>query len=170
MDWALVVARIVHVLGGIIWVGSMFFVSTFLAPTVEEMGPEGGKFMAAMARRNWMIFIPVVAILTMLAGFYLYWGVSSGFESEYMGSGPGMSYGLGATAAILAFIIGMALTRPSMMKLMQLGQQMAGASEADRPRISESMARLRSRSNIGSKAVMTLLLIAALTMAVGRYA
>jgi uncharacterized membrane protein len=169
MDIALVIARIVHVLGGIMWVGSMFFVSTFLGPTVAEMGPDGGRVMAGLAKRNWMIFVPAAAILTMLAGLYLYWHVSAGFQPVYMSSGPGMTYGIGAAAAILSFVIGMTVTRPSMVKVMQLGQQMATADAPDRQRISETMARYRSRSETGSKVVITLLLVAVLAMAVGRY-
>jgi uncharacterized membrane protein len=169
MDIGILIARIIHVVGAVIWVGSMFFLAVFLGPAIEEMGPEGGKLMGALARRNWPVFVPIVAILTMLAGLYLYWRASSGFDPGYMRSGPGMTFGVGAAAAILAYIIGMAVTRPAMMNAMKMSQQMATASEAERQQLGESIARNRERASAGGKFVITLLLIAAVAMSVARY-
>ena len=38
----MLVFRIVHIVSGIFWVGSAFFVSVFLEPTIEAVGPARG--------------------------------------------------------------------------------------------------------------------------------
>jgi uncharacterized membrane protein len=169
MDFGLLIARIVHVVGGVLWVGTMYFLAVFLGPALGDVGPEGGKVMGALMRRKWMVFLPIVATLTVLSGFYLYWRASSGFASDYMGSGPGMTYGTGATAAIIAFIIGMTVTRPAMTKALELSQRMGSADAAERETIAATIAKHRSRGAAGGRIVVVLLLIAAVAMAVGRY-
>src|SRR5687768_16292301 len=132
MDYGLILARILHVVLGVLWVGSMYFVSVFLMPSLGEAGPDAGKVVTALARRKYMIFIPVVAIINMLSGLWLYWKVSSGFAPEYMGSGPGQTYGVGAVLAIIAFILGVTITRPAMMKATELAQAAMSAAPTDR--------------------------------------
>ena len=169
MDAGLLIARLIHVVGGVLWVGSMFFLVVFLGPAVEDVGPDGGKVMGALMRRKLMVFTPVVAILTVLSGLYLYGRVSAGFNSAYMSSGPGMTYGLGAVAAILSFIIGVAYTRPAMANIMALSQRMANADPAERQNLAAQIEKYRSRGTNGGKLVVVMLLLTAAAMAVGRY-
>jgi uncharacterized membrane protein len=169
MDAGLLIARLIHVVGGVLWVGSMFFLVVFLTPAVGDVGPDGGKVMGALMRRKLMVFTPVVAILTVLSGLYLYGRVSAGFESAYMSSGPGMTYGLGAVAAILSFIVGVVYTRPAMANAMALSQRMANADPAERQDLAAQIEKYRSRGTNGGKLIIAMLLIAAVAMAVGRY-
>jgi uncharacterized membrane protein len=125
--------------------------------------------MGALMRRKLMVFTPVVAILTVLSGLYLYGRVSAGFDSAYMSSGPGMTYGLGAVAAILSFIVGVVYTRPAMANAMALSQRMANADPAERQDLAAQIEKYRSRGTNGGKLIIAMLLIAAVAMAVGRY-
>jgi hypothetical protein len=147
----------------------MFFLVVFLTPAVGDVGPDGGKVMGALMRRKLMVFTPVVAILTVLSGLYLYGRVSAGFDSAYMSSGPGMTYGLGAVAAILSFIVGVVYTRPAMANAMALSQRMANADPAERQDLAAQIEKYRSRGTNGGKLIIAMLLIAAVAMAVGRY-
>ena len=169
MDFGLMLSRIVHVLGGVIWVGSMFFVSMFLVPSMTEAGPEAGKVMAALNRRKFMIVIPVIAVLTMLSGIWLYWRASMGFSPAYMSSGPGRTYGLGAGLAIIAFIVGMTITRPSMVKVGVLTAEIAAAPPEKREALMAEIQQVRARGAFGSKIIGFLLIGAATLMALGRY-
>ena len=169
MDATMILLRIVHVVGGVFWVGAMLFVSLFLMPAVTDAGPDGGKVMAGIQRRRFMTIVPIIAITVMLAGIVLYWKASAGFSIEYMRSGAGHSYAFGGIAAILGFIIGMTVTRPSMMKVTQLSQGLQNAEPSERERLMADIQRLRNRANTGSKYITALLLISALTMAIGRY-
>lgn len=169
MDFGLVIARIIHVLAGVLWVGMMFFLAVFLAPSMREVGPDAAKVMGAMMRRKVIVVLPNLAVLSIFSGLYLYWRVSAGFKAAYMSSGPGMTYGVGAVAAILAFVAGMTVTRPAMVKSMRLSQRMPSADASERETLAASIARYQSRAASGEKVIITLLLIAATAMAVGRY-
>src|SRR5437016_1076394 len=48
----LLVLRFSHVFFGALWVGMMAFQTFFLMPALAEVGPESGKFMAALMRRR----------------------------------------------------------------------------------------------------------------------
>jgi uncharacterized membrane protein len=169
MELALAAARIIHVVGGVIWVGSMFFVTIFLLPAMNEAGPDAGKVMAALTRRNFMIVIPIIALLTILAGVWLLYRVSMGFNEAYLSSGPGRTYSLGATFAIVAFLIGMTITRPTMGKIMALSQSAATASPEERQSIMAQVGALRAKATLWGKVVLFLLLGTATLMSLGRY-
>jgi uncharacterized membrane protein len=169
MDIGLILARIIHVVLGVLWVGSMFFVATFLMPSLAEAGPDAGKVVAALTRRKFMIFLPVVAVFAMLSGLYLYWRVSSGFAPEYMRSGAGQTYGIGAALAILAFILGITITRPAMIKSTNLAQSAMSAAPAERESMMAQAQALRARSASVGRLILALLVGATIAMSIGRY-
>jgi uncharacterized membrane protein len=169
MDGLMIIARLVHVVGGAFWVGAMIFVTFFLAPAVREAGPDGGKVMGGIAKRNFMALMPAVAIFTILSGIYLYWRVSAGFNYDYMKSGPGHAYAMGGILAILAFVLGLAIVRPAMMKAMALMQSLGTAAPGDRERIMTEADKLRDRSAKTGFVVAWMLILAVAAMAVGRY-
>ena len=169
MDTSMVVSRLIHIVAGVFWVGAMIFVSGFLVPAIRETGPDGGKVMAAIARRRFMQIMPVVAVVTILSGLHLFGKVSNGFEVEYMKSGPGHAYGVGGGLAILAFIIGISIVRPSMMKSMELAQMAGSAGPEEREAIMAKAQALRARGARVGVIVAWLLGLATAAMAVGRY-
>lgn len=168
MDLLQIILRLIHVVGGIFWVGAMVFVSFFLGPAITDVGPDGGKVMAAIEKRNFMTIMPLVALLTILSGLWLFMRASTG-SGEFMRSGAGMAYSLGALCAIVAFIIGMTITRPSMMKVTQLAPAIAAAPESERPAMMAKLQALRARGSKWARIIGVLLLLAATAMAVGRY-
>ena len=169
MDAAIIIARLLHVLTGIFWVGAMLFMTAFLVPSIAEAGPDGAKVMAGLTRRKFMLILPVVAVVTILSGIWLYWRVSSGFNGVYLRSGPGHTYGIGGILAIIAFGIGVTVTRPAMMKAAALSQSAMNASPGERDALMARAQQLRMRSAKGGKVVAWLLALSAVTMAVGRY-
>ena len=169
MPVSILIARLLHVGLGVFWVGAVLFNTWFLMPAMQDAGPDAAKVNAALMRRGFMKIMPIVAIITILSGLWLYWKMSFGFSPEYMRSGHGMTYGTGAATAILAFIIGMAVMRPSMMKAMALAQSAAGASEAERPALMSQAAALRARGAAAARIVAILLVITTIAMSIGRY-
>jgi hypothetical protein len=81
----------------------------------------------------------------------------------------GRTFSTAGGLALLAFLFGMVLVRPAMMKALSLGQQMAGADEAAKARITAEMAAARKRGQVGNLIVIVLLVLAALGMATARY-
>jgi len=116
VDPLVIVLRLIHVVAGALWVGMVTFVTYFLQPALLEAGPEGGKVMAAVQRRGIMTVMPILAVATLVSGLWLYLRAAGGQHAEFARSGPGMAFGLGGLAAIAAFLTGMTVMRPAMMR------------------------------------------------------
>jgi hypothetical protein len=169
MDPILLFGRVVHVGLGVFWAGTLVFNAAFLLPSVREAGPEGAKVVAGLMRRRFLDLMPVVAVVTILSGLYLYWRVSGGFAPAYMGSAAGMTYGLGAVAALLAATLGAFVLRPAMLRAGALTQGAASLAPAERDQALATAQALRARAGKTAVAVAWLLGAATVTMAVARY-
>jgi uncharacterized membrane protein len=166
----MIVLRIVHVLGGLFWVGTTLFNSLYLFPAMAEAGPAAGAIMGSLQRRRLFMVMPVVALLTILAGLRLMWITSAGFSSAYFASGRGATFGWSGAAAIVAFLIGMFFGRPAGMRMGQVQQAMAKVNDDDaRAELRAELQALQRRSTMIGKLVNTLLILAAAGMAAGRY-
>jgi len=168
MDLAVLLARVLHVVGGVFWAGAMIFNAAFLLPAMVEAGPEGAKVAAGLMRRRFVDVMPVVALLTVLSGFYLYWRASAG-DPAFMGSAVGMIYGVGAVAALVALGIGIAVVRPSIVQATALSQSAAGLEPAARDKALADAQALRQRVGSAGRLVAWLWAVAAVSMAVARY-
>jgi len=170
MTAEVIVLRLVHVLGGIFWVGGMMVMALFIMPALASAGPAAGPVMAGINQKKFPVVMPIVALLTILSGLRLLMIDSARFAGAYFQSPVGRTFATAGGIAVLAFVVGMTMVRPAMMKSMALGQQMAGASdEAARTRIASEMAATRKRGATGNMIVVILLLLAALGMATARY-
>ena len=169
MDLLLILMRLLHVGLGVFWVGAMIFNAIFLGPSVRDAGPDGAKVMAGLMRRRFMDVMPAVAILNILSGVWLYWKMSGGFQPDYMHSGPGMTFATGGALAIIAFIVGVTVVRPSMLKAMALGPLIAQAQPQEKDSLMAQAQGYRTKAMGAGKVVALLLGLAAAAMAVGRY-
>jgi hypothetical protein len=169
VDALQVLLRLVHVGLGALWVGMMSFTVFFLGPALQETGPEGGKVMGAIQRRGLMTVMPLIAIATILSGLWLYWRAAGGLAADYARSRMGLAYGAGGAAAIIGYLLGILVVRPTMLRMGDLGPRMAAAAPQDRQALGEEMQRLRARSATASRLVAALLLFALAAMAVARY-
>lgn len=166
MTALLLALRVVHVVLGAIWVGFVVFTTFYLAPAVKDAGAPGGTVMGALQRRGIMTFLPILAFGTLGSGVWLYGIVSNGFSPAYSQSRIGLTFGIGGVLAILAFITGLAIMRPAMMRSMTLAQSL-GASSTDRDRA--ELQRLQARGASAGRAVVVLLLLATVAMSIARY-
>ena len=170
MDALFLIARVLHVGLGVFWAGALIFNAAFLIPSVRDAGPDGAKVAAGLMRRRFLDIMPVVAILTVLSGFYLYWRVSAGFSPVYMGSVAGMTYGIGAVAAVIALGLGVGIMRPSMLRAAALSQGAAlAASPEERDRGLQTAQALRARAGAFGQGIAWLLAVTVIAMAVARY-
>jgi uncharacterized membrane protein len=166
----LIVARLLHVLLGVFWVGAMTSHTIFLGPAVAEAGPDGAKVMGGIIRRRFMDVMPVVALVTIVSGVWLYWKISGGFNHHWMRTPTGLAYGIGGLLAIVTYGIGLVLVRTAMKRLGQLGPR--AAQETDAPKRQAMMgevASLRRRTTTTGWVLAVLLGLATALMAVARY-
>ena len=170
MSSELLVLRIVHVLGGIFWLGSGLFTSFFLIPALGRLGPAGaGPVMGALQQRRLFTILPIVAVLTILSGIRLLQIASAGFSAAYFDSHTGQTFLWSGVAAVIAFVLSLLVSRPAAVRLGQLSASLATMPEAERAARSTEVERLRRRSGVSSTVAMILLVGSAIGMAVARY-
>jgi hypothetical protein len=167
----LLLIRLIHIVIGVFWVGAVTFIAFFLIPSVRSIGPAGGALMQQLTQiRRMPAWLTGAGVLTILAGLLLYWHDSGGFGSvEWMRSGPGVTFGLGALLAIAGTGFGTAVNAPAAR---ELGAIMARAQAAGAPPSDADLAvvqRLQARLAWGAQASAVLLLLAAAAMSVARY-
>lgn len=155
MDIGLIVLRVLHIVLGSFWVGTIFFTALFLMPAMAAAGPDAAKVGQALQQRRFMTIVPIMAVLTMLTGVDLLRRASTNFQSAWFGSGPGMGYSTGMLAAVAAFIVGFFIMRPLMLKAMTLPPAEG--------------APLRAKAMRMNQIVAVLLLVAVSAMAAARY-
>ena len=102
----LIVFRIVHILGGVLWVGSAFLVAMFIEPTVAAIGPAAGPFMTHMIERlKISIVITALGGLTVLGGLVLYWHdfhvYYDGTLGDFVSHRDGLVLTVGGVSAIM---------------------------------------------------------------------
>ena len=170
MDAWLLVMRVVHVGSAMAWFGGAVIGGFFLTPAAKELGPSGQQFMDHMLKRRRMgVFFPIVSLLTILSGAALYWRDSSGLDLDWIATPSGLAFTIGGIAAIVAFVGGMLLIGPSATEQTAVGNELAASggvpTEAQRQRLE----RAERRMQLASRIDLPLILLAGLTMAIGRY-
>ncbi len=170
MDWLLIVERIVHVGSAMAWFGGAVIGGFFLTPTAKALGASGQQFMDHLLKRRRMgIFFPIVAALTVLSGAALYWRDSNGLSLAWITSPSGLAFTIGGLAAIAAFIGGMVLIGPSAADQSAVQHELAASGAAPTEAQRERLARADRKMQLANRIDMPLILLAGLTMAVGRY-
>src|SRR5688572_24901004 len=149
----IITLRLLHVVLGMLWVGTAFFTTFFLAPAMADVGPDSGKVMNALQKRGFMVVMPLLAIFTLVSGFWLY--MRSG--TEFMSTPVGRMFGIGGVLALLSFVVGISFVMPSMARAAKLTQNMATVPDQERGARMAEIQRLRARGAAVSKFVSVLL-------------
>jgi uncharacterized membrane protein len=170
MDWYVIILRVVHIGAAILWVGAAFVFFFFIQPSVKDLGPDGQRFMGHLAtRRKLPLFITVSAIVTVLAGILLYWRASDGFDPDWISSGPGIGFTVGALTAIATLALGLSVSKPVADRMGALGREIAATGSPPSPEQAAEMQRLQARTVMVGRVSMVLLAISVVTMAAARF-
>lgn len=170
MDLIMVTLRVIHILSGVFWAGTTFFLVGFLQPVIAQSGPEGGSFaQRLMSEKRFQSAMSVAAGLTILSGLVLYDQVSAGFQRTWVTSGTGLALALGGLAAVLAVVAGGLLQRPTATRLGALAGEIQRSGAAPTPAQRSEMQTLQQRVGRSSKWIVLLLALAVVSMAIARY-
>jgi uncharacterized membrane protein len=169
----MIVLRLIHILGGIFWLGATLVIVGFLLPAMRASGGEATRFMGqVMQQRRMQTYLSIAMALTILAGLGLFGVLSSG-GNGFARSRMGMTLSIGAVLAIVASAAGSMFSQPASRKLAALAQRMqqgqAGGAAPNAADLAEMQA-LQRRIARTLSFVATLLVLSAATMAVARYA
>lgn len=155
--------RVIHVLFGAAWVGMVISSVAYLIPISQALGPDMARLAGLMRARAWIF--PVVATLTLLTGFWLYW--RRGFMGAEGGTHPAMVFGLGGLLGVVAYIIGIAVISRSVIKATALMSEAAEAPESRRAALLAEARAARARGDMATRIVCVLLILTTMLMAAG---
>jgi uncharacterized membrane protein len=166
MNYLVLMLRLVHILGGVFWVGGNMILTFFLSPAVAATGDAGQKFMAHLVTKAAITMrITAAAILTVLAGGWLYWIDSAGLTSPWQGSGPGIGFGIGGLFALVGLAFGI-MVGMNTAKLGKLASEIQGKPSAEQ--MTQIQAAQRQLAFAGPVSTIALI-IALICMATARY-
>jgi hypothetical protein len=169
MDWIQLALRFTHVVFGVFWAGTIFFVVSFLLPAVRKAGPDGGKVMYQLIQGPFPSALPSAAALTILSGLAMFFYPANRMASGFMGETQGIVLSTGALLAIIAFAIGMTIQRPSSLAVAALQGEIQAAGGAPTAAQSERMAALQARVALSLRWISILLGLAVAAMGTWRY-
>lgn len=166
----LILLRLVHVLGGAFWFGSVFTNFIFVQPAVLGLGPEGQRVMVHVLRaRRFLDAVLGAALLTGLAGGILYVRDTAGLDLGLMFGASDIGFTVGAVAGLSALVTFVFVGYPATRRLVAVGSRL---EVERRPPTAEEQALLaRSQATLRPLGIVVPLLlgIAAAAMATARY-
>jgi uncharacterized membrane protein len=166
MNYLVIVLRLLHIISGVFWVGSSLMVYLIISPTVAATAETGQKFMAHLiTKARLSTRIAISAILTVLAGGWLYLIDSQGLTSSWRSSGPGLGFGIGGLFAIIGLIFGLMIGKNSNI-LGNLAAEIQGKPTPEQ--LSKIQAAQKQLSYAGPISTIALIL-ALICMATARY-
>jgi len=164
------ILRAVHVVVGSVWVGAALLNAAYLIPSVIAAGPAGGQVMRVMVQaRRLPVFMNAVMAATLASGIWLYAWVSDGFQPAWIGSGPGLTFTLGALCAFATAAIGQFVTVPTVQRLGAVAAAIAGAGGPPSAEHLAEMGALQRRLLGAAQVGSALVIVATIAMAVARF-
>ncbi len=162
--------RLLHIVAGVFWVGTILFFARFLFPAAEALGPAAGPVMDYLTRVKKMPQALLGAgIVNVLSGLGLYWRDSGGFQSEWMRSPTGTVFGIGALLALIAMGYGIAVNKPAAERLGALAGEIKAGGGPPTPAQTAEMQALQVRLKSALRVVASLLSLTTVAMALARY-
>ena len=170
MHAELLLLRIIHIVGAIVWVGGGVYVAFFLIPALRPIPAVIPQLMDSLARRKVFVILPTIGLLVILSGIRLLWIDSAGFDESFLSTAAGRTFSIGGTAGILAFLIQVFVQRPAGARLGKIAAALVGSPSPDeRQRLSAESDKLRRRNAAATLAAVIFALIAATAMSIARY-
>lgn len=165
---AITVFRLLHIVAGVIWVGSAVLLSMYIDPALDRSDVDTSKFMRALyTRTSFTKLMPAVAIITTVAGLVLYWMVTNGFsDAAFMRSGQGIVLSIGALFGLFAFGHGGGALGRMTGKYVDLVKE-AGDNPSTEQQ--QSLEALEAKLRLHSRISMWLAVVAVIFMAGARY-
>lgn len=170
MNGILIVLRTIHIVAGVLWVGSAIFYPLFVEPTVKGLGPAGPKFMQDLIdRRRYPLYMNTVSALTVLAGLALYWMTSGGLQMAWVRTGPGIGFTIGSLVALVVYAIGFFMLKPRAERMGKLGQEIGRAGGPPTPEQAAALHTLGEEMTAIGRWDAILLTVSLIAMATARY-
>ena len=167
----MIVFRLLHIVAGVLWVGSAFLFVGFIGPSAAEVGPSAGPILhAAVKKRKVPKVITGLGITTVVAGWILWLRDLNDYGSlgDWLGSNFGLVLTIGAVLATIAAFLGALGVGRNVERLVDMSDTVA-ASGARQRRSKARIEHLGEEIEKHGKIDLVLLLLAMACMATARY-
>jgi hypothetical protein len=168
----MLVFRFLHILAGVLWVGSSFLFVAIIGPSAQEAGSSALPVLtAAVKKRKVVKVITGLALTTVIAGWVLWLRNMTRYDSigDWVGSSFGLALTIGGVLATISAAVGIWGVGRSVERLVDLGNEVSSSgglpSAQQQARIDELNAALERHG----KTDLALLLLAVTAMATARY-
>ncbi|MCC6299179.1 MAG: hypothetical protein IT314_07765 [Anaerolineales bacterium] len=166
MDYLHILLRVIHIGAGTFWVGGVLMMTFFIAPTLGVIGEGGPKFAAHLVKNlKFTTRMSIAAGLTALAGAWLYWIDSGGFQTGWMSSSVGIGFGIGSGFGAVGFVYGILIGRTT-AALVKLGEQIQGNPS---PEQVAQLQTLQKNQRLYSRGASISLILSVVFMAIARF-
>lgn len=169
MNILMIVLRLIHIFGGIFWVGVSFFNIRYLQPTIQATAPDGQKVMQHLTQRtNFTNAVYGAATLTMLSGLIMY-GYLFKFSIDAMTSPYGLTLGIGGLSGIIAWLVAIIVIRSIINQMGEVGKAIQAQGGPPTPEQAAKLGELGGQLNRLGRVGLILMTIAVIGMATAQY-
>ncbi|HLA42729.1 MAG TPA: hypothetical protein VJZ27_04810 [Aggregatilineales bacterium] len=126
MDVLMIVLRLIHIFAGIFWIGVAMFMVGFVAPTVQKLGADGGKFMQGLVVHTpYGAAMGITATSTFLTGAIMFYKTSDSFNGDWLSTTQGIVLSIGVVAGTLAWGHGAATLAPRVTRIKTFAEEIS---------------------------------------------
>ena len=163
------ILRLVHIVAGTFWAGGAILVALYLLPAVRAAGPGGAAVLRELTvSRRLPEALLAAGLAAIASGALLLWIDSDGFRVAWFARPQGVSYLIGALAALGVVAIGLAVNIPGAKLIGRLTSAAAARGTPLTAAETELLQRTAARVGRGTLAGAALLTITTATMAIAR--
>ncbi len=171
-DWFMLPFRFLHIVAGVLWVGSAFLFVGFIGPSAAEVGPSAGPLLtAAVKKRKVAKVITGLGVVNVLAGWVLWLRNMDAVGSlgDWVTSSFGLGLTIGGLLATITFFVGFLGVGRNVERLVDLGGEVAASGGPPTPQQQSELDRLGAALERHGKVDLLLLVLATTAMATARY-
>src|SRR5205823_187556 len=148
-DALMIVLRLFHIIGGVLWVGSAFLFVAVIGPSAAEVGPSAGPLLTvAVKKRKVSKMIVGFGMSTVTAGWLMWlrdlhdYGWHLG-DWVFHSGGFGLALTLGGILGTIAFYEGYFGVGKNVERLVDLGGEMAASGGPPSPELLAQMGKIQ---------------------------
>jgi uncharacterized membrane protein len=168
----MLVFRFLHIVAGVLWVGSAFLFVGFLGPAAAEVGPAAGPLLTnAVKKRKVVKVITGLGAVTVVAGWILWLRNASQAASfsDWVTSSFGLVLTIGGVLATVTLFVGALGVGRNVERLVDLGVEVAASGGPPSSEQQAEIDRLSGALERHGKTDLVLLLLSVTAMATARY-
>ena len=168
----MLVFRFLHIVSGVLWVGSAFLFVAIIGPSAAEVGPSAVPLLtAAVKKRKAAKIITGLGFITVIAGWVMWIRDLNqvGSFGDWVTSRFGLVLTIGGVLATITAFIGAIGVGANVERLVDLGNEIAAGGGPPSPEQQARLDRVGNAIERHGKTDLVLLILAVTAMATARY-